>query len=179
MSIGLLVIGCSDDNTSGPIIEPEGLANKVTVDSDSVQAQSKFSIDIIIENKDELTGLAVPLVFSGENFSIDSISLHNSRFDLNELSGAEIYADDNKILFWYFPDAGEVIDSGSGVAFQVFLWVWGNAPTQDIIIDTTTINTSVKFGYTDLLYNNFVPDFEQGVIHVDAILPSAEREDPL
>jgi hypothetical protein len=177
ISISILLISCSDENTSGPVIEPEGLIDIVTVGSDSVQAQMKFSIDVVVENKEELSGLVVPLGFTGENFSIDSISFIGSRFDIGDLSGAEIYPDDNKIIFWHYPEAGEAIDSGSGTAFKVYLWVWGNAPTQNIVIDTTTINTSVKLGYTDLEYNYYVPEFERGIIHVDGIQTAAMHKE--
>jgi hypothetical protein len=164
-----LAFGCSDDKSSGPIVEPEALANKITVQSDSVEAHTKFSINVIVENKDQLSGLVIPLSFSGENFTVDSVSFIESRFDTSGLSGIEIYLDENKMVFWHYPNSGEVIDSGSGVAFKIFFWVWGNAPTQEIVIDSTTVNFSVNLGYSDLDYNYFVPDFEQGIIHVDAI----------
>ncbi len=173
--ISFLAISCSDEKGSGPVIEPETLANKITVQSDSVEAHTKLSIDVIVENKDQLSGLVVPLSYSGENFSVDSVSFIGSRFDTSDLSGIEIYPDENKLVFWHYPKSGEVIDSGSGVAFKIYFWVWGNAPTQDIVIDSTTVNYSVNLGYSDLDYNYFVPDFEQGIIHVEGFQTALSR----
>ena len=177
LCIFALIIGCSNENSSGPNPEPEPFVDRVVVESDSVQAQSKLSLDVVVENKTPLTGIVIPLGYSGQNFSIDSVSIVDSRFTASELSGLEIYPDENRIVFWYYPQGGEVIDSGSGIAFRIYLWVWGNAPTQDIVIDSATMKFSTKLGYCDLQYNYFVPDFKRGVVHVQSITETAYREE--
>jgi hypothetical protein len=162
-----LAFYCSDDNPSAPVEEPEGLRNLVRVESDTTQAGSRLSLDVFLENKEPLTGIVIPLEFKSEFITIDSISFADVRLELNQLSGGLVYQENHQVIFWYYPDVDEVVDSGSGKVFSIYVWVWGNAPAEDIVIDTTTINGSSKLGFSDSAYIFMTPDFEEGILSVE------------
>ncbi|HEQ98008.1 MAG TPA: hypothetical protein ENO22_01555 [candidate division Zixibacteria bacterium] len=162
-----LAFYCSDDNPSAPVEEPEGLRNLVWVESDTAEAGSRLSLDVYLENKEPLTGVVIPLEFKSDFITIDSISFADVRLELSQLSGSLVYQEDHQVLYWYYPDVDEVVDSGSGKVFSIYVWVWGNAPAEDIVIDTTTINGSSKLGFSDSAYIFMTPDFEEGILSVE------------
>jgi hypothetical protein len=164
-----LAFACSDDDATGPVEEPVGLSNIVRVQSDTAQAGSRLGLDVYLENKEPLTGIVIPLEFESDFITIDSVSFIDGRLALNDFSGSQIHQDEHQVLFWYYPAVGEAVDSGSGRLFTVYIWIWGNAPAEDIIIDTTTINTSSKLGFSDSSYIFLSPEFEAGVLTVEPI----------
>ena len=164
-----LVVACSDDDPTGPAEEPEALNNIVWVQSDTAQAGSRLGLEVYLENKEPLTGIVIPLEFKSDFITIDSVSFIDGRLELNDFYGSQIHQDEHQVLFWYYPNVGEAVDSGSGMLFTIYVWIWGNAPAEEISIDTATINKSSKLGFSDSSYIFLSPEFEAGVLTVEPI----------
>ncbi len=163
--LAAVIVGCDNDDPVGP--GEQALVNKVWVDSISVSAQSKFILNVYVENKQPLNGIVVPLEYPGQNLAVDSIVFEDSRFEDFSLANAFIYPDDQSLTVSIFPDASELIDTSSGLLCKVYFWAMGNAPTQDVLIDTTENIQSSRFGFIDQEYAQFAPDFIPGLIHIE------------
>jgi len=168
-----MFVGCGSDDPVGPE-EESGLENKVWIDSISVDAQSHFAINVYVENKQPLNGVVIPLKYISENLEIDSIVFTGSRFEEFELKNKYNYPQDLIFVASVFPDGTELIDTASGLFCKIYFWAKGNAPTQDVLLDTTAALITAKFGFIDEDYNQFAPDFYPGLIQIEA-LPTASR----
>jgi hypothetical protein len=167
----IMVISCSEDKVVDIEPEEETLLNKVSVASDTVSAGTKFSIDVYIENNEPLAGIVIPLEYPGENITLDSISLMDTRFEDYVHTGTVLDSESRRMAFYVYASGNEVIDTGRGTACHLYFWVWGNSPTQDIVIDSVFIPQSLYISFMDTTYNrSFVPDFESGLLHINGMI---------
>lgn len=159
---------CSDDNPVVPDDEPPlGLANKVWVESDSVTAGQKIMLEVYIENNEPLTGIVIPLGFADTTIALDSVTFTGSRFENIELTDVEIHHDEHYLTIYTYTSGAEVIDSGSGLMCNLYFWVFGYSPTQDIIIDSVNIPPVLRMGFMDSTGTAYTPEFEAGILHVN------------
>lgn len=170
--LGCLVIGglaCSSDNpVDNDEPEPEPLTNKVWVnfDPDTLDSGEKYAIDVYFENSEILTGMVIPLSFEAVNISIDSISLIGSRFENFVHKGFELSNEAMSFQVFAYSTESEVIDSASGLGFTIYLWVWGNAPTQDFNLDSTFIAPATHLQFMNEAQQSFTPAFETRTFHI-------------
>lgn len=159
---------CSDDN---PVTQdddpPVGLMNKVWVQSDTVTAGQKIMLEVYVENNEPLTGIVIPLGFPDTNFTLDSLTFTGSRFEDLELTNAEIFDNERYLTIFTYTSGAEVIDSGSGLMCNLYFWVFGYSPTQDIIIDSVNIPPVLRIGFMDSIGTAYTPEFEAGILHVN------------
>jgi len=139
----------------------------INFEFDSLETGEKYEIDVYFENAESLTGLVIPLSFEAENISVDSISLIGSRFESFEHKGYELSNDEMNFQVFAYSTENEIIDSASGLGFTVYLWVWGNAPTQDFTLDSTFIAPATHLQFMNEEQQSFTPLFEARTFHID------------
>lgn len=162
----LSISGCSDDDTVGPGDDFGPLRNLVRIEPMVISPGTSSEIEIYMENKLELSGLVIPLAYSGEHISLDSVTYSEGRFAEFTQVYSYIYPDQNQVILTAFYGEDEMIDTGRGNIFVLHLSLDQSAPSQEIEIDTIFIAPASRLAFYDTDSYGFVPGFEKGILVV-------------
>ena len=139
------------------VSQAQGYAGIISVDSAVVQRGEHFSLPVRLSNNDkDISGLVIPLHYSGTALTVDSVSFVGSLLDSNFIPGAQIGQDSNFIQIGQDSNFIQIVylpklhiplvplSSPNGIIATIFFAVASDAAPGMVIIDS--VNNSVEIG---------------------------------
>jgi hypothetical protein len=166
----LLFAACSDEVANPEDVVPQNL---VYLDSTIVvDGGDHFSVAVYFENSVPIAGVSVPLKYSSTHMECESLSFVGSRV-ADWLVNASHFDNAKQEVRIGAVAATQHLEPGNGLLARIHLWVHGNAPDSDIVIDTALLspNLDLRYADTSVVGNTFVPRFSGCTIQVRSQLP--------
>ena len=158
------VVAITVDN----VIQPDS-TDSVQVGSTIALQGEQVMVPVLFENSQPLKSLTVPLKYTGDQVTADSISFAGSRVEGLEVLTASINTVDQTIRIHVVPNDAMPIPTGSGLLATIYFSIAASAPIQMVVIDTTTLaGPPDSLVFVDASMMEYVPGFREGVITVDA-----------
>ncbi len=163
------ILSCSN-KAAEPNVEP--LENHVYLpETDTVLAGTHFALPVYFANEAPLSGISVPLVFSSPDVECESLSFAGSRV-ADWLFNASYYDNGTREIRLGAVSGAGGLPAGRGLLATIYMWVHGNAPETEMVIDTSWLypNLDLRYADTSVAGNTFVPRFTPTLIYIESQL---------
>ncbi len=169
IAVAVAILSCAN-KAAEPNVEP--LDNHVyLLEKDTVRAGTHFALPVHFDNTTPLSGISVPLVFSSPDVECESLSFVGSRV-ADWLFNASYYDNEKREIRLGAVSATGGLPAGQGLLATIYMWVHGNAPETEMVIDTSWLypNLDLRFADTSVVGSTFVPRFTPTQIHIESQL---------
>jgi hypothetical protein len=143
-----------------------GIPDTVRIDSVQVNQGNKAVLNINFYNDEELAAVEVPIIYSSDDISIDSISFVGSRISYLANKIVTIDNANRQAVIAAIVMVEAYIPSGSGLFCKVHFNIPAGIPDQKIFVDTAFFSPSSNLLFVLPSSDGFIPEFKKGVIVV-------------
>ncbi|MFH1700592.1 MAG: hypothetical protein ABIE07_08395 [Candidatus Zixiibacteriota bacterium] len=160
----LLTALCLSNAVFGQNNDP-GIPDTVYIKSVSVNAGEKAVLEVNFRNDEELAAITLPLHWSSDDITLDSISVIGSRVEYLSVTPYIIYPEENTAVFGAVVIMEANIPPGSGLLAELYFDIPQGTPDQFIYVDSITRDIAFLM-FTNPNSTSFLPEFFPGVITV-------------
>ncbi|MEE9442175.1 MAG: BACON domain-containing carbohydrate-binding protein [candidate division Zixibacteria bacterium] len=158
----LLAALCLSGAVYGQNSDP-GFPDTVYISSVSVNAGEQAVLEVNFKSDEDLAAITLPLHWSSDDISLDSVSVVGSRVEYLSTTPYIIYPEENTVVFGAVVVMEADIAPGYGLLAKFYFDIPPGTPDQFIYVDSITRDIAFLM-FTNPNSTSFIPEFFPGVI---------------